>query len=148
MFPRIRPATVIVCICGVVGSAAFWYSCIRPFSGLSVFAEVTGLKLSRMTFLVGDNSHAAGAFGSDTPRCIEVETDPDTLKSWLAVKPIDGSRAWQKGPVDQSRLFGQEFVPNGILNSDGVYSAQSIRQNRGDVVILDPESSRAWLLTW
>jgi hypothetical protein len=122
---------------------------VNTFRPKSIFERFTGLSLPDSAIILQHTAEETGAFGSDSYRCILVQVDPDTIRRWLEVSPLNGATRWKTGPVAEAVLRARNCVPNDILDSNVVqYALDSYRQGRGHLVVLDPRSAKAWLLMW
>jgi hypothetical protein len=124
-----RKHFIVVIFVGVLLAVVTVYC--RVFSDRAVFQNITGLDLPRSAIVIQSTSTEAGAFGSDTYRCLVLKVDAETIRKWLIVNPLNGAANWKNGPVGEPVLRAEDTIPDSVLDSADInYALYAYREGR------------------
>lgn len=113
-----------------------------------MFERISNLPLLTSS-VVEISETASGPMDSDGMRCFEVAIDNPTFIKWRQLAPLACNRTWKSGPVTEAYVMrGAKYPPSAEYESATNFYATCISDDEGQLIIVNPKQSRAWLLYW
>lgn len=121
------------------------------------FRNITGIDLSSEDILsISLNDDHGGVLGDGELNLI-IETPKSTIARIAATGPPWSQRSWKNGPVPEQILSNcirvRDLETNPFQSSKIQFAAQSrgrkqMPWHNGDILVLDPEHGKIWLVSW